>query len=99
MTLSYECPLPECDWAHEIDHDLDARNTLAAPGVAAVMGVPLDAFLSLRAHQAARNLEHTLEQHLNSHTLIEWVTALAAAQRRVARLEALVAPSERGIAS
>lgn len=74
------CPISTCPWSLWEDPELAARNAAAAPAVAAALGTPLDAFESIRRHQLATRLERELEQHLTSHTVLEWVTELMAAR-------------------
>jgi hypothetical protein len=88
MRTVIECPLNGCDWKLENDDDLDARNIAMSPQVAAALGTPLDAFLSIRSHQVMQSRERELEQHFATHSTLEWVQALMAARAKVAELEA-----------
>ena len=78
MTMTgLDCPL--CDWTIEIP----APTPGAAANVAVAMGIPADAFISIRDHQAKVRLEHDLEAHLRTHGPTDWLPALLEARRLV----------------
>ena len=51
MSTIVECPISSCTWTLERDDEVEARNIAVSPQVAAALGTPLDAFLSIRSHQ------------------------------------------------
>ena len=77
--MTYTCPL--CDWTLESEVARMRRpdNLAAAPGVAAALGVPTDAMLSIHENACRRRDEHELEQHLSTHGPKDWLPALTAA--------------------
>ena len=79
------CPL--CDWTQpSAVGQYQASNAAAAPAVAAAMGLPADALLSMHTRQCMRHDETMLNRHLGSHRLDEWVTALMTARGQVAQI-------------
>ena len=80
MSVIAECPISTCSWKLEGDPELNARNVAMSPQVAAALGTPLDAFLSIRQHQLMQGNERKLEEHFATHTVLEWVTDLMAAR-------------------
>jgi len=85
MTAAMECPISTCDWTLEVDYELEARNVALSPSVAAALGVPLDAFLSIRNNQLAQRVEGEIEEHLVTHSAREWLTDLSADRTRIRR--------------
>lgn len=82
------CPLPDCPWA-----------TVTMPGPAEHPGALADVFGwgVFAAHAASeRHLENErkIREHLETHTLLEWVKALTAAQDRIKTLEAAASGKE-----
>lgn len=80
MSVIAECPISSCPWKLEDDPELNARNVAMSPQVAAALGTPLDAFLSIRNHQLMQGNERKLEEHFSTHSVLEWVTDLMAAR-------------------
>lgn len=85
--MTYTCPL--CDWTLESEVARMRRpdNLAAAPGVAAALGVPTDAMLSIHENACRRRDEHELEQHLSTHGPKDWLPALTAALDATQHLE------------
>lgn len=83
MSAEIACPL--CDWT------VAPPQPQYAPAVAAALGVPTDALASIHHHQNLRRLEADIKQHLSSHKLEEWVTALTQARAERDALRAEVA--------
>lgn len=90
MSVAFECPILSCDWKLERDYALDARNAVAAPGVAAAMGVPLVAFQAIREQQMAKHTEAELDRHFRSHPVLDWVRDLMAERQRLDAVRAIV---------
>lgn len=80
MRVIAECPISTCSWKLEDDPELNARNIAMSPQIAAALGTPLDAFLSIRNHQLMQGNERKLEEHFATHTTLEWATDLMAAR-------------------
>lgn len=80
-----DCVLPTCNaWLLVPRIAVDQQR---ASGIAQVMGVD-DAFFANQAAMAnARRVETALGKHLSTHTVEEWVPALAAAQAYAKQLE------------
>lgn len=76
ITGHFNCPL--CRWHIDIPAGDDP---VIASGVAAAMGVPADAFASIREHQAKQRIELDLKRHLMTHGPDEWLPALLKARR------------------
>lgn len=72
------CPIPDCPWTHKVPElspgaaSPDALAGVFGPGV----------FAAAAAHQHARGLEDALRAHFETHTLVDWVTALRNANQR-----------------
>lgn len=96
MTVIAECPITSCDWKLEDDPELNARNIAVSPQVAAALGTPLDAFLSIRDHQLMQRNERELEQHFAKHTVLEWVTELMLERGRVQKARAALEAMQGG---
>lgn len=94
MSVLVICPISTCDWKLENDDDLEARNVAASPQVAAALGTPLDAFLSIRSHQLMQQHERDLEAHFATHPVLDWVNDLMAERAKSALLEARLAEVE-----
>lgn len=88
MTVIAPCPISTCDWVLEQDDELNARNVAVSPQVAAALGTPLDAFLSIRTNQLLQQNERALEEHFATHSVLEWVTDLMEARRLLSVAEA-----------
>lgn len=91
MKPTVSCPL--CDWTLELDPTLTDRN--AAPAVAAALGMPAHALLSIHAHQAAQRTESLIDAHMRSHQPKDWLPALMDARRQITRRDDLVAELRR----
>lgn len=82
----YRCPL--CDWVHTPEAlQYAASNVAAAPAVAAALGMPADALLSIHRQQAMGRDEHAIERHMRTHPPQDWLPALIEARATVRRLE------------
>ena len=83
------CPL--CDWTEPSEVDqYQASNAAAAPAIAVAMGLAPDAVLSIHTHQCQHRDEQTLNRHLGTHRLDEWVQALMVARGQLVELGRLL---------
>jgi hypothetical protein len=74
----YHCPIPGCPWAH-----VSMAGQAEQPGALAdVFGWGVVA-ASARQQRLA-DVERTLNDHLNSHTILEWVTGIGQLQDALA---------------
>jgi len=90
MSDHFDCPL--CDWTLDVPAGDDP---VMAGAIAAVMGVPADAFTSIRDHQRKRRLEVDLDRHLRTHGPDEWLPALMDARRTCLELASIDASRRR----
>lgn len=81
MNATIKCLL--CDW------EIEPPRPQYAPGVAAALGVPVDALASIHQRQNMRRLENDLRQHFTGHKVEEWVQALREAREEITRLQSV----------
>lgn len=74
------CPL--CEWTAPMP------TAQYAPHVAAAFGITANALADIHLSQGRVRLEYQIRQHLDTHSLQEWLEALMSARDRVAELEA-----------
>lgn len=85
------CPL--CPWTLTPAAELHAAsNAVAAPAVAAALGMPAGALLSIHQHQARQRDEHAIEVHMWTHPPAEWLPKLMAREAQRDRVVALHTP-------
>lgn len=86
MIIRFDCPL--CDWSM-IDAQEETLGDVAGPlALDRILDVP-DGTIAKRALTVHRQqVEDTLQQHLGTHSLIEWVTKVQQLLNRVRDLEA-----------
>lgn len=78
----YLCPLA-CGWHHDQpDPDLSDPGAVH-PFIAQDWATGIDALVAGFAAGEAAVVEEALKAHLGTHTLVEWVTALVEAQRKM----------------
>jgi hypothetical protein len=80
-TLAH-CPMPACDWSQ-----------VTMPGPAEQPGALADVFgwgvfAAHAANERRQAFEQEIRAHLETHPLIEWVTALRDARERIREMEA-----------
>lgn len=81
---------PVCDWTEPRTFVAYAvSNAVAAPSVAAALGMPADALLSIHQHQNAKRDEATLKRHLSTHGPEDWLPVIMRARTTTQRVRDL----------
>lgn len=91
---AYRCPL--CDWTHVPEAaQYAASNVVAAPAVAAALGMPADALLSIHRHQAMGRDEQAIDQHMRTHPPQDWLPMLMQLRATVERVRGIATPDDK----